>query len=103
MANLKQDDIVGIGFTADEALVVIGENNQLIKLAGIGNVLPWMDMRAKSEAIELSSSNDKKINSQMLIPKILWLNRMKHKWNEISRIFAMCDFLIFKATGIEVM
>lgn len=113
-SNVNPENISGIGFDATCSLVALNSDNQPTTISSSGNdkqnIIMWMDHRAIKEAEEINSSGDDALNyvggevsPEMELPKILWLKKhLPEKYNNISKLFDLADFLVFRATGQAV-
>lgn len=113
-SGIKPDEIQGIGFDATCSLVVLNEKDQPVTVSPGGeskqNIIVWMDHRANKEADEINQTGHDVLNyvggvisPEMQTPKLLWLKRhMPETWQKAAKFFDLPDFLVYKATGVDV-
>lgn len=113
-SGIKPDDIKGIGFDATCSLVVLDKNDQPVTVSpgreSEQNIVVWMDHRAKKEAEEINQTRHDVlkyvggvISPEMQTPKLLWLKRyMPETWQKAAKFFDLPDFLVYKATSLDV-
>ncbi|MCG2587808.1 FGGY-family carbohydrate kinase [Rhodohalobacter sulfatireducens] len=113
-SSLEPKHIAGIGFDATCSLVVLGEENRPLTVSPDNldeqNIIVWMDHRAKGEAEEINQKGHEVLNyvggvisPEMQTPKLLWLKRnMPETWEKATCFFDLPDYLVFRATGIDV-
>lgn len=114
-ANLKPEQIKGIGFDATCSLVVLDKNGLPQSVDEQSNfqdndlnVILWADHRAIKQANRINATHHhvlryvgNTISPEMEIPKTLWLkeNLPSDKWDSIGQLMDLPDFLTYRATG----
>lgn len=110
-ANVRPEEIKGIGFDATCSLVALDKNGNPLAVSNSNNdkqnVIMWMDHRAQAEAEFINKSGHEilkyvggKVSLEMEMPKLLWLKRhLPNKWKDYGYFFDLPDFLTWKATG----
>jgi FGGY-family pentulose kinase len=106
-ANIKKEQIKGLGFDATCSLVILGKDDQPITER---NVIVWMDHRAIEQAERINATHHKvldyvggNISPEMETPKLLWLKENEPEiWQEARHFFDLPDFLVYRATGEDV-
>lgn len=113
-AGIAADRVTGIGFDATCSLVVLGSDDQPLTVSPSDsdeqNVIVWMDHRAMEEAERINRTQHDvlqyvggTISPEMQTPKLLWLKRhAPDTWKAATRFFDLPDFLVYRATGVDV-
>ncbi|NRN27317.1 FGGY-family carbohydrate kinase [Photorhabdus heterorhabditis] len=114
LANINPIDVKSIGFDATCSLVAVAAKGQSLSVAENGNpehdIIMWMDHRALEETATINLTNDPalsyvggEISPEMELPKILWLkNHFPQRYQNTWRFFDLADFLVWKATAVDV-
>ncbi len=112
--GIKPEDVKGIGFDATCSLVALDGEDRPVSVAKDGdrqrNVIVWMDHRATKQAEKINSGNYSvlkfvggKVSPEMEAPKLLWLKEnLPQCWQQTKRFFDLPDFLVYRATGVDV-
>jgi FGGY-family pentulose kinase len=112
--GLRAGDVKGIGFDATCSLVALDADDQPVSVATNGeeqrNVVVWMDHRALEQAERINRGAyavlkyvGGKVSPEMEAPKLLWLKEhLPQSWARTKRFFDLPDFLVYKATGVDV-
>lgn len=107
-------EILGIGFDATCSLVVLDKSDRPVTVSPTGddawNVIVWMDHRAIEQADRINETKHDVlryvggvISPEMQTPKLLWLKeRAPSTWKRAARFFDLPDFLVYRATGVDV-
>lgn len=113
-AGAGPNDVAAIGFDATCSLVVRDAAGAPVSVSakggGAADTLLWMDHRAIAEAQEASIAGDPlvvrfggSLSPEMQVPKLLWLKRhLPEHWVRAARIFDLCDYLTWRATGLDI-
>lgn len=113
-AGAGPGDIRAIGFDATCSLVVRDGEGAPVSIsaggAGEADTILWMDHRAIAEAEEVSIADDSlvarfggRLSPEMQLPKLLWLKRhLPDQWARAGRILDLCDYLTWRATGLNI-
>ena len=112
IARTDPRDIVGVGFDATCALVVMGPTGGLP--AGDSgdperDIIVWMDHRAVEQAERINRTSHavlayvgNRISSEMQTPKLSWLKENRPQvFAGANHFFDLSDFLTWKATGSQ--
>lgn len=110
-ANIKSEQVNGIGFDATCSLVAFDSNGLPITVCPNGdptnNIIMWMDHRAQEQADRINMSGHDvlkfaggKVSLEMEMPKLLWLKEnLPDTWKKAGHFFDLPDFLTWRATG----
>lgn len=113
-AGIDPSRVAGIGFDATCSLVVLGEGDSPVTVSADGdddqNVIVWMDHRAMDQAARINAGGHEvlryvggAVSPEMQTPKLLWLReRLPETWRRAVRFFDLPDFLVYRATGVDV-
>lgn len=113
-SNIQPENVQGVGFDATCSLVVLGKDDQPLSVNPDGkkqqNIIMWMDHRAVEQANYINNTNHEvlkyvggSISPEMQTPKLLWLKQHKPDvWSNAVHFFDLADFLVYKATGVNV-
>jgi xylulokinase len=85
-----------IGFSSQaETFVLLGQDDLPVRPA-----ISWLDVRAESQAQELSQISGRNINAMTSCPKVLWLKRNEpESLTRARRMLVVNDYLIYLLTG----
>ena len=98
-ADVKPEQIAGIGFDATCSLVAVDRNGAPVSLSPTGsdeqNVIVWMDHRALDQTTHINSGKHKVlryvggvISPEMQTPKLLWVKENLPKaWKRTAHFF----------------
>lgn len=112
-AGIDGATVVAIGFDATCSLVVRASDGAPLSVSSTGkrehDTILWMDHRAIAETSECNGIDDPlferfggRLSVEMQLPKLLWLKRHKPEtWAKAGLIFDLCDYLTWRATGID--
>jgi FGGY-family pentulose kinase len=104
----------GVGFDATCSLVALDGEDRPVTVSPTGrdeqNVVVWMDHRAIEQAERINATGHQAlryvggvISPEMEPPKLLWLSeRLGESWRRAARFFDLPDFLVYRATGVDV-
>lgn len=107
-------DAVAIGFDATCSLVFRDDGGSPVSVTASSetrfDTLMWLDHRAAGEAGELSVIDDPlvtrfggRLSPEMQLPKLLWFKRnLPERWARAHLVFDLCDFLNWRATGLNI-
>ena len=110
-ADLRAEDISGLGFDATCSLVVLGPGGVPLPVGASGddkrNIIVWMDHRALDQAHRINRTGHPilnyvggKISPEMETPKLLWLQEnLPATYESAWQFFDLADFLTWRATG----
>ena len=113
-AGARAEQVAGIGFDATCSLVVLGEGDRPVTVSPAGddtwNVIVWMDHRATEQAARINATDHEvlryvggTVSPEMQTPKLLWLaERLASSWKRATRLLDLPDFLVYRATGVDV-
>lgn len=114
LANVKPEQIKGIGFDATCSLVALNADDQPVSVSPTGdpqqNIIMWMDHRALAETKEINATNSKvlefvggEVSPEMELPKLKWLKRhLPEQYQQVSRFFDLADFLVYRSSGEDI-
>lgn len=106
--------VAGIGFDATCSLVALGDGDRPVTVSPTGddgwNVVVWMDHRATAQASRINETRHEVlryvggvVSPEMQTPKLLWLKeRLPDTWRRAKRFLDLPDFLVYRATGVDV-
>lgn len=106
--------IVSLGIDATCSLVAIGRDGRGVSVSKTADpardIIMWMDHRAGDEAREINATHDEalcyvggEVSIEMELPKVLWLKKnMPDQYQRTWRLFDLADFLVWKATDVDV-
>ena len=112
-AGIEGATVAAIGFDATCSLVVRDQNGMPLSVSAIDqpgrDTILWMDHRAIAETADCNAIDDPllqrfggRLSVEMQLPKLLWLKRHKPEtWASAGMIFDLCDYLTWRATGID--
>jgi len=113
-AAIGPAQVVGIGFDATCSMVVLDERDRPVTVSPDGederNVIVWMDHRAMEQTARINAAGHDvlryvggAVSPEMQTPKLLWLReRMPGTWQRAARFLDLPDFLVYRATGVDV-
>jgi FGGY-family pentulose kinase len=113
-AGIDATQVAGIGFDATCSLVVLGDGDRPVTVSPTGddawNVVVWMDHRATAQAARINETHHEVlryvggvVSPEMQTPKLLWLKeRLPQTWRRARRFLDLPDFLVYRATGVDV-
>jgi FGGY-family pentulose kinase len=113
-AGIAASQVAGIGFDATCSLVALDLADRPVTVSPTGadthNVVVWMDHRAlqQQQAINATGHDVLRyvggvISVEMETPKLLWLKQnLPDTWRRAARFFDLPDFLVYRATGVDV-
>lgn len=113
-AGAKAAQVAGIGFDATCSLVALGDGDRPVTVSPTGedawNVVVWMDHRATAQAARINETGHEVlryvggvVSPEMQTPKLLWLKeRLPETWQRAKRFLDLPDFLVYRATGVDV-
>jgi FGGY-family pentulose kinase len=113
-AGARPEDVAGIGFDATCSLVALDSADRPVTVSPTGddawNVIVWMDHRATEQAARINTSRHEVlryvggvVSPEMQTPKLLWLaERLPASWKRAARFLDLPDFLVYRATGVDV-
>lgn len=109
-ANVKLEQVAGVGFDATCSLVALDADNKPVTVSPSGNdvqnIIVWMDHRAIPQAERINAQGHEvlkyvggKISPEMQSPKLLWLKEnMPESWKRAAHFLDLPDFLTYRAT-----
>ncbi|KQW32155.1 sugar kinase [Rhizobium sp. Root274] len=112
-AGIAGGTVAAIGFDATCSLVVRTSDGAPLSVSTTDkrehDTILWMDHRALAETSECNGFDDPmlerfggRLSVEMQLPKLLWLKRHKPEtWANAGLIFDLCDYLTWRATGID--
>lgn len=112
-AAIDSTSVAAIGFDATCSLVVRDMDGAPLSVSTTGqpehDTILWMDHRAIAETNACNAIDDPllerfggRLSVEMQLPKLLWLKRYKPEtWTKVGLIFDLCDYLTWRATGID--
>jgi FGGY-family pentulose kinase len=112
-AGIDGATVAAIGFDATCSLVVRDKTGAPLSVSTTTmrehDTILWMDHRAIAETGECNGIDDPllkrfggRLSVEMQLPKLLWLKRHKpDTWAKAGLIFDLCDYLTWRATGID--
>jgi FGGY-family pentulose kinase len=112
-AGIAASSVRAIGFDATCSLVVRDRDGAPLSVSTTGkhehDTILWMDHRAIDETTECNAVDDPllerfggRLSVEMQLPKLLWLKRHKpDTWAAAGLIFDLCDYLTWRATGLD--
>ncbi|WP_306228147.1 FGGY-family carbohydrate kinase [Bosea beijingensis] len=110
-AELRPDDIAGLGFDATCSLVVLGPGGKPVPVGPHGDatrdIIVWMDHRALDQTERINATRHPvlayvgdTISPEMETPKLLWLKEnLPATYDAAWQFFDLPDFLTWRATG----
>lgn len=109
-SGVPADQIEGISYSATCSLVLLdGEGAPITLSEGDENwnIIVWMDHRATTEALEITSTGSPVLNNvggtmspEMQIPKLMWLKRhRKDLWDRLGYAGDLADYLTYRSSG----
>lgn len=113
-ANVRPEEVVGVGFDATCSLVVLDKDDRPLTVSDEGddarNVIVWMDHRAleETEAINAGGHDVLKyvggrISPEMETPKMKWLKaHLPDTWKRAGKFLDLADFLTYQSTARDV-
>jgi FGGY-family pentulose kinase len=113
-ARARPEQVAGIGFDATCSLVVLGADDRPVSVSPTGddawNVVVWMDHRATAQAARINATGHEvlryvggAVSPEMQTPKLLWLaEHLPASWTRAARLLDLPDFLVYRATGVDV-
>jgi FGGY-family pentulose kinase len=113
-AGARAEQVGGIGFDATCSLVVLDVDDRPVTVSPGGddtwNVIVWMDHRATEHAARINATGHEvlryvggTVSPEMQTPKLLWLSeRLPSSWKRAARLLDLPDFLVYRATGVDV-
>jgi FGGY-family pentulose kinase len=113
-AGMGPERVAGVGFDATCSLVALGEGDRPVTVSPTGddawNVVVWMDHRATAQAARINETGHEVlryvggvVSPEMQTPKLLWLKEnMPETWRRAKRFLDLPDFLVYRATGVDV-
>jgi FGGY-family pentulose kinase len=113
-ASATPEDVAGIGFAATCSLVALDAHDRPVTVSPTGddtwNVIVWMDHRAAAFASRINETRHEvlryvggSVSPEMQTPKLLWLKEsLPGTWRRATRLLDLPDFLVYRATGIDV-
>lgn len=113
-ASAAAAQVAGVGFDATCSLVALGDGDRPVTVSPTGddawNVVVWMDHRATAQAARINESGHEVlryvggvVSPEMQTPKLLWLKeRLPETWRRARRFLDLPDFLVYRATGVDV-
>lgn len=111
MADVKPEEIRGIGFDATCSLVVLGKNGTPLPVGDSDhperNIMVWMDHRALEQAERINAGKHRvldyvggRISPEMETPKLLWLKENRPEiYANAWQFMDLTDYLTWRATG----
>ncbi len=92
----EESNVKAIGFSSQaQTFVLLGEDGLPVRPA-----ISWLDVRAGSEAEELSKLSGRNINVLASCPKMLWLRRNQpESVKKARRLLIVNDYVIYLLTG----
>lgn len=112
-AQLRPEQIAGIGFDATCSLVALDASDRPVSVSSTGqdswNVIVWMDHRAITQAQRIDAQGHEvlryvggRISPEMQTPKLLWLKEhLPEQFARAARFLDLPDFLSYRATGVD--
>jgi FGGY-family pentulose kinase len=112
-AGIKGSSVAAIGFDATCSLVVRDRDGAPLSVSTTDrpehDTILWMDHRAIAETDACNATRDPllerfggRLSVEMQLPKLLWLKRHKPEtWASAGLIFDLCDYLTWRATGLD--
>ena len=110
-ANIKAEQVIGIGTDATCSLVVVDALGNPISV-GLSddknrNIIVWMDHRAVPQAERINAMGHEvlryvgnRISPEMETPKLLWLKENKPQaFASAAHFFDLADYITWRATG----
>ncbi len=113
-AGAVATQVAGIGFDATCSLVALDAHDRPVTVSPSGddawNVIVWMDHRATEQAARVNATKHEvlryvggTVSPEMQTPKMLWLaERLPASWKRAARLLDLPDFLVYRATGVDV-
>jgi len=113
-ANIKSNEVVGLGFDATCSLVLTDAQNDPVSVDPEGvknqNVILWMDHRAINDANEINAISGAvlnyvggRISPEMELPKLRWLKReLPQSWSKAAQFWDLPDWLVHRATNTQI-
>lgn len=110
-ANIRADQIAGIGFDATCSLVVLGQDGQPLPVGDRNepqrNIMVWMDHRALEQTKRINATRHRvldyvggRISPEMETPKLLWLKENRPEiFAQAWQFMDLTDYLTWRATG----
>ncbi|MCD6384314.1 ribulokinase, partial [Candidatus Sumerlaeota bacterium] len=110
-AQIRPEQIIGLGFDATCSLVVLDKEGRPITVSPTGNpeqnIIVWMDHRAVEQARRINATHHRvlryvggRISPEMEPPKLLWLKEnLPETFHNAGFFLDLTDFLGFRATG----